>query len=147
MAKRGLYANINARKKKGISRSKKKSEQYWERQDLPKALSRIQSIFQWNEMSSDFKDRWVDYIESEFDYRENGMWFMSNGKPVYITGAHYMYLQWTRLTLELQTLERQTDYSLYSGKPAKLIRDAMGCATLKTVVQVSRLCHQLRQLT
>tara|TARA_R100001224_G_C3913655_1_gene112803 strand:+ start:361 stop:510 length:150 start_codon:yes stop_codon:yes gene_type:complete len=25
MAKRGLYANINARKKKGISRSKKKS--------------------------------------------------------------------------------------------------------------------------
>ena len=93
----GLRIALPKVPKSVYSRSKKKSEQYWERQDLPKALSRIQSIFQWNEMSSDFKDRWVDYIESEFDYRENGMWFMSNGKPVYITGAHYMYLQWTSI--------------------------------------------------
>ena len=48
-------------------------------------------------MSSDFKDRWVDYIEEEFDRRESGFWYMSNGKPVYITGAHYMYLQWTSI--------------------------------------------------
>ncbi len=79
------------------SRNKKKQEQYWERTELPKVLSKIQSIFQWNEMSSDFKDRWVDYIEEEFDRRESGFWYMSNGKPVYITGAHYMYLQWTSI--------------------------------------------------
>ena len=79
------------------SRNKKKQEQYWERTELPKALSKIQSIFQWNEMSSDFKDRWVGYIEEEFDRRESGFWYMSNGKPVYITGAHYMYLQWTSI--------------------------------------------------
>jgi len=48
-------------------------------------------------MSSDFKNRWVDYIEEEFDRREQGVWFMSNGKPTYITGAHYMYLQWTSI--------------------------------------------------
>ncbi len=81
------------------SRSKKKQEQYWERAELPKVLSKIQSIFQWNEMSSDFKDRWVDYIEEEFDRREAGFWYMSNGKPVYITGAHYMYLQWTSIDI------------------------------------------------
>jgi hypothetical protein len=81
------------------SRSKKKQEQYWERVELPKVLSKIQSIFQWNEMSSDFKDRWVDYIEEEFDRREAGFWYMSNGKPVYITGAHYMYLQWTSIDI------------------------------------------------
>ena len=48
-------------------------------------------------MSSDFKDRWVDYIESEFDKREQGLWYMSNGIPTYMTGAHYMYLQWTSI--------------------------------------------------
>ena len=79
------------------SRSKTKSEQYWERNEIPKALNKINSIFQWNEMSSEFKDRWVDYVETEFDRREQGLWFMSNGVPTYITGAHYMYLQWTSI--------------------------------------------------
>jgi len=73
------------------------SEQYWERRNLPKDLSKITSIFHWNEMSSDFKNRWVDYIEQEFDYREDGYWFMNNGKPTYITGSHYMYLQWASI--------------------------------------------------
>jgi hypothetical protein len=73
------------------------SEQHWERRNLPKDLSKITSIFHWNEMSSDFKNRWVDYIEQEFDYREDGYWFMNNGKPTYITGSHYMYLQWASI--------------------------------------------------
>jgi hypothetical protein len=64
---------------------------------IPKQLLRIQSIFQWNEMPSDFKNRWVDYIENEFDCRENGVWFMNNGVPTYITGSHYMYLQWSSI--------------------------------------------------
>ena len=78
-------------------RSKTKSEQYWERQDYPKQLSKIKSIFQWNEMPSAFKNLWVDYIETEFDRREDGHWFMRNGEPTYITGSHYMYLQWTKI--------------------------------------------------
>ncbi len=78
-------------------RSETSSEQYWERQDLPKELSKIQSIFHWNEMPAEFKDRWVDYIEQEFNNRENGYWFMNNGKPNYITGSHYMYLQWSSI--------------------------------------------------
>ena len=78
-------------------RSSSKSNQYWEREEIPKELGKIQSIFQWNERSSEFKNRWVDYIEEEFDRREFGMWFMSNGVPTYITGSHYMYLQWTSI--------------------------------------------------
>ena len=93
----GLRIALPKPPKNIYSRNKKKEEQYWERTELPKVLSKIQSIFQWNEMSSDFKDRWVDYIEEEFDRRESGFWYMSNGKPVYITGAHYMYLQWTSI--------------------------------------------------
>jgi hypothetical protein len=80
-----------------IGRKDSRSKEYWIREPLPKPLSRIQSIFQWNEMTAVFKDTWVDYIEAEFDKREAGHWFMNNGVPTYITGAHYMYLQWTSI--------------------------------------------------
>jgi hypothetical protein len=78
-------------------RSKTSSEQYWQRNAIPKPLERITSIFQWNEKPTDFKNLWVDYIEGEFDKRELGYWFMNNGSPTYVTGAHYMYLQWTSI--------------------------------------------------
>jgi hypothetical protein len=48
-------------------------------------------------MPSLFKNKWVDYIEKEFDRREQGFWFMNNGEPTYITGSHYMYLQWASI--------------------------------------------------
>ena len=38
-------------------------EKCWQPFDYPKALSKIKSIFQWNEMSAEFKDDWVSYIE------------------------------------------------------------------------------------
>ena len=85
--------------KQCIQRNSKKSEQYWERREIPKPLGKMQSIFQWNEMPTEFKSRYVEYIEQEFDYREEGCWFMNNGKPVYITGAHYMYLQWANIDI------------------------------------------------
>jgi hypothetical protein len=74
-----------------------KGKDYWEREEIPKELDKIQSIFQWNDMPSAFKNRWVDYIEEEFDRREEGYWFINNGTQTYITGAHYMYLQWTNI--------------------------------------------------
>jgi len=80
-----------------FKRHDKKEKQYWERKELPKELAKIQSIFQWNEMTKEFKSRWVDFIENEFDHREFGYWFMNNGKPTYITGSHYMYLQWASI--------------------------------------------------
>jgi len=93
----GLLIALPLAPKECLQRHSTKSEQYWERQELPKELGKIQSIFQWNEMPAEFKDRWVDYIEQEFDRREGGMWFMNNGEPTYITGSHYMYLQWSSI--------------------------------------------------
>ena len=93
----GLRIALPPQPKKCLQRHKEKSKQYWERTDIPKALEKINSIFQWNEKSSEFKDTWVDYIEEEFERRENGIWFMNNGKPTYISGSHYMYLQWTSI--------------------------------------------------
>jgi hypothetical protein len=93
----GLTIALPLAPKECYQRSKTASQQYWEREELPKELSKIQSIFHWNEMPTEFKDRWVDYIEGEFNRREDGMWFMNNNIPTYITGAHYMYLQWSSI--------------------------------------------------
>lgn len=77
--------------------AKEFKNQYWERAPLPSELSKIKSMSVWNEMPESFKAKWVDYIEEEFDRRENGYWFMNNGVRTYITGSHYMYLQWSKI--------------------------------------------------
>jgi hypothetical protein len=68
----------------------------WQPVDLPKELSRIKTIFDWNRRDNTFKNQWVDFIEEEFDRREYGYWFINNQVKTYITGSHYMYLQWTK---------------------------------------------------
>ena len=93
----GLKIALPATPNKCLQRHVSKVEQYWERQELPRELARIQSIFQWNEKTKEFKNRWVDYIENEFDFREQGFWFMNNGVKTYITGSHYTYLQWSSI--------------------------------------------------
>jgi len=95
----GLKIAIPKAPENVYARSNVNNLQYWERHEYPKQLEKIQSIFQWNEMSSDFKSRWVDYIEGEFDKREYGFWFMNNGKKTYMTGSHYMYLQWSSIDI------------------------------------------------
>lgn len=95
----GLRIALPPAPDKCLQRHSSHSEQYWERTELPTPLSKITSIFQWNDMPKDFKAKWVDYIEQEFDRREQGLWFMNNGKPTYITGAHYMYLQWSKIDI------------------------------------------------
>lgn len=97
----GLKVALPSVPKNVFSRSDKKDEQYWEPRELPKELSRIKNIFQWNDMPAEFKNRWIDFIETEFDRREEGFWFKNNGKPTYITGSHYTYLQHTKIDVGL----------------------------------------------
>ena len=93
----GIKIALPSKPKNIHKRSSKNTEQYWEPFDYPKTLEKIKSIFQWNDAPKDFKRNWVDYIEEEFDRREQGFWFYNNGHPTYITGTHYMYLQWTKI--------------------------------------------------
>ena len=95
----GLYVALPLAPAKCLQRHSNASQQYWERTPTPKELEKIPSIFQWNEKPKEFKDRWVDYIEQEFDFREQGFWFMNNGVKTYITGSHYMYLQWSSIDI------------------------------------------------
>ena len=95
----GLKIALPLEPKKCFQRHTSAVEQYWERQELPKDLQKIPTIFQWNNKPKEFKDKWVDYVEQEFDFRENGFWFKNNGIPTYITGSHYMYLQWASIDI------------------------------------------------
>ena len=80
-----------------FKRSEKKAEQYWEKQEYPKELNRIKTRFDWEEYPVDFKEKWYDYIDNEFNRREKGFWFYNDGVATYITGTHYMYLQWSKI--------------------------------------------------
>ena len=69
----------------------------WVKFDQPKELERLKNIFDWRSYPEDQKEQWFDYIDEEFKRREEGFWFTNNGKPTYITGTHYMYLQWSKI--------------------------------------------------
>ena len=69
----------------------------WVKSYQPKELERLKSIFDWRTYPEDQKEQWFDYIDEEFNRRDNGFWFMNNSKPTYITGTHYMYLQWSKI--------------------------------------------------
>ena len=76
-------------------------ENKWVPNEYPKELAKIKSIFDWNSKPKDFKNTWVNFIENEFDKREYGHWFINNNIPTYITGSHYIYLQWTKIDVGL----------------------------------------------
>ena len=73
--------------------------QLWERVPMPEELSRIKSMDEWGEMPREFRQRFSPYIEEEFRRRREGFWFYNNGTPTYITGRHYMMLQWTKMDI------------------------------------------------
>lgn len=83
-----------------FERSKIPSEQYWE---LPKLPSWYKEVMEsWDEYDKNKKDDAPDFYDErlekfkteEWDKRLNGIWIRMNGKAVYITGTHYLYLRW-----------------------------------------------------
>ena len=69
----------------------------WEAKEYPKELSRIKSEADWLKYPNTFHEKWHAYIDEEFNRRETGYWFINKGVDTYITGTHYMYLQWSKI--------------------------------------------------
>ena len=69
----------------------------WQQFEYPKELARLKNIFDWRAYPEEKKAQWYDYIDEEFKRRDEGFWFNNNGTPTYITGTHYMYLQWSKI--------------------------------------------------
>ena len=72
-------------------------DKMWKRIPYPKELEKIKSVFDWNKYPATFKEKYYDYIDEEFDRRQKGFWFVNKDKPTYVTGSHYMYLQWSKI--------------------------------------------------
>ena len=69
----------------------------WTTEEYPKELKTIESIFDWRDYPEKFKIKWESYIDEQFNKRENGHWFNNKGLDTYITGTHFMYLQWSKI--------------------------------------------------
>jgi hypothetical protein len=81
-------------------RSDIQDEQYWKRIPLPSWYA--DTMKEWDEYDKKKKDEAPEFYDEkleefkkqEWDRRLNGFWYMNNGKPTYLTGMHYLYLQW-----------------------------------------------------
>jgi hypothetical protein len=69
----------------------------WTPEEYPKELKSINSIFDWRDYPDEFKETWEKYIDEQFRKREEGHWFNNKGVATYITGTHFMYLQWSKI--------------------------------------------------
>ena len=69
----------------------------WKAAKYPGELSKIKSEADWIKYPDAFKEKWYGYIDEEFNRRDEGFWFYNQDNPTYITGTHYMYLQWSKI--------------------------------------------------
>lgn len=98
--------NNQLEKREIYHRSTVKEDQYWERIIPPEWYK--ETMKKWEQFDkkkkedddTDFYDeRLEQYKKQEWDRRLNGFWFYNNGQPVYLTGMHYMYLQWWQIDI------------------------------------------------
>lgn len=96
-------------KKDILFSNKKPEEQYWRR------LTDIREVFyktgpltitdadyteydanteQYATLSKEDTEYIKEIVHRELKRRKEGVWFMNNGQPTYLTGSHYFFLQW-----------------------------------------------------
>lgn len=77
-----------------LFKEKKKEDQYWQRPFDTKEYNTKRAIeLKMQKASPEFKDEKLSQIKLvEWQRRLNGVWFMNNGEPTYITGLLYFYL-------------------------------------------------------
>jgi hypothetical protein len=68
------------------------ANQIFKRQEIPKGLNK----------STQYDDEFEDYIIEQFKNRDEGIWIMIKGFPVYVTGTYWYGVQWVR---------EETDYA------------------------------------
>ena len=103
----------------------------WLPEEYPKELKKLKTVFDWNRKDNEFKSKYVDLIEREFDRRDGGHWFMNNGKPTYMTGAHYVYLQWTKIDIGLPEFRESNRIFYIYWEACKADKRAFGMCYLK----------------
>ncbi len=127
----GLQIGLPKPPENVFKRSDKAVDQYWEKTPLPKELTRIKSVFDWQRYPDEFKNKWVDLIEQEFNYRENGYWFKNNGTDTYITGSHYFFVQYAKIDVGAPDYRESNRIFYYFWEACKLDTRCFGLCYLK----------------
>ena len=107
------------------------SEQKWKQFPPNIAFKNIRTVFDWQGYPDDFKEKHYEYIDEEFRRREEGFWFMNNGKPTYITGTHYMYLQWSKIDVGAPDFREANRLFFIFWEACKADRRSYGMCYLK----------------
>jgi len=109
----------------------KKEKQVFRRRQKPSSLKKIRSIHEFKSLPDDIKEEYYDYIDTEFNRRNDGYWFMCNGQPCYITGSHYMYLNWTKIDIGAPDFRQSNRLFFYFWEACKADERCYGMCYLK----------------
>jgi hypothetical protein len=103
----------------------------WQAVEYPNELKKIKSVQEWNAYPNTFKEQWHPYIDEEFNRREEGFWFINKDKPTYITGTHYMYLQWSKIDVGLPDFRESNRLFYIFWEACKADKRSYGICYLK----------------
>ena len=109
----------------------KKDKQVFTRRERPESLSKIKTLYDFKQYPDDIKEKYYDYINGEFTRRDNGYWFMCNGAPCYITGSHYVYLNWTKIDVGAPDFRQANRIFYYFWEACKADQRSYGMCYLK----------------
>lgn len=109
-------------KKSILFSDQKKKDQYWRREPLPDGCT------------PENAEPFADYILDQFRKRREGVWFMNNGEPTWLSPRHWFQLQWGRMKDDgVYPSYRDSQRMLYYHKEACYIDEmCMGQIFLKS---------------
>ena len=127
----GLKIALPSIPKKINGQELKKEEQVFIKTPKPATLKKIKSIYNFKSYNEDIKEKYYEYINKEFDFRSDGYWFMCNGEPCYLTGSHYIYLNWTKIDVGSPDFRQANRLFFYFWEACKADYRCYGMCYLK----------------
>jgi len=109
----------------------KKEDQVFTRTPKPASINKIKTIHEFKLLPDDIKEQYYEYIEQEFNRRDNGYWFMCNGAATYLTGSHYVYLNWTKIDVGKADFRQANKIFFYFWEACKADSRSYGICYLK----------------
>ena len=109
----------------------KKVDQVFKVANKPESLSKLKTIYDFQNVSEDIKEKYYSYIDGEFNRRDAGYWFMCNGAANYITGSHYVYLTWTKIDVGSPDFRQANRIFYYFWEACKADKRSYGMCYLK----------------
>ena len=122
-------------------------ENKWTRFEYAKELQRIKTVFDWREYPDEFKEKWYDYIDLEFKRREEGFWYINKDKPIFLTGTHYMYLQWSKIDVGQPDFRESNRLFFIFWEACRADYRSYGMCYLKNRRSGFSFMRQVKQLT